>query len=96
MDYVQKLKNYMDKEGRLTEWPSPRNRKGLQRVALEYLASKFEFERTYTEKEVNAILNQFHTFHDHALLRRELYDKGFFDRKLDGTAYWRTDSVSEN
>jgi hypothetical protein len=90
MDYPPELKHYIDKEGRLTDWPSPRNKKGLQRLALEYLASKFEFDRTYTEKEVNAILNQFHTFGDHALLRRELYDKRFFDRKVDGTAYWRT------
>lgn len=88
--YPRELKSYMDKEGRLTEWPSPRNKKNLQRLVLEYLASKFEFDRNYTEREVNAILNQFHTFKDHALLRRELYDKRYFDRKLDGTAYWRT------
>ena len=87
--YPKELKNYMDAEGHLTDWPSPRNKKGLQRIALEYLASKFEFDRTYTEKEVNAILKQFHTFGDHALLRRELYDKRFFNRKVDGTAYWR-------
>jgi hypothetical protein len=35
----------------------------------------------YTEKEVNAILKQYHTFEDRALLRRELYDKRYFDRK---------------
>lgn len=90
-DPLAELKNYMDEQGRLTEWPSPRNKKGLQQLALEYLAGKFEFDRHYTEKEVNAILRTWHTFGDHALLRRELYDKMFFDRKVDGTAYWRTE-----
>lgn len=84
------LKNHLDDQGRLTEWPSPRNKKGLQKVALEYLASKFEMNTTYTEKEVNAILKNWHTFGDHAILRRELYDKCYFDRKNDGSQYWRT------
>ena len=84
------LKNHMDDQGRLVEWPSPRSKKGLQKIALDYLASKFEVGITYTEKEVNAILKQWHTFGDHALLRRELYDKRYFDRKNDGSQYWRT------
>jgi hypothetical protein len=84
------LKNHMDDQGRLIEWPSPRNKKGLQKLALEYLASKFEMGVIYTEKEVNAILKQYHTFEDEALLRRGLYDKRYFDRKNDGSQYWRT------
>ncbi len=91
LPYPRELKSYIDKEGRLTQWPSPTNKKGLQRMALVYLASKFEFERQYSEREVNAILKEWHTFGDHALLRRELYDKGFFDRKVDGSQYWRTE-----
>jgi hypothetical protein len=86
------LKNHLDEQGRLIEWPPPRNKKGLQTVALNYLASKFEMGATYSEKEVNAILKQWHTFGDHALLRRELYDKRYFDRKNDGSQYWRTNS----
>ena len=89
------LKNHMDDQGRLTEWPSPRNKKGLQMVALEYLASKFEIGATYTEKDVNAILKNWHTFGDHALLRRELYNKRYFDRKNDGSQYWRTNPKDE-
>jgi hypothetical protein len=84
------LKNHLDTQGRLTEWPSPRHKKGLQKVAFEYLAAKFEMGATYTEKEVNAILKSWHPFGDHALLRRELYDKRYFDRKNDGSQYWRT------
>lgn len=84
------LKNHLDDQGRLIEWPSPRNKKGLQKVALGYLASKFEMGSSYSEKEVNAILKSWHTFGDHALLRRELYNKRYFDRKNDGSQYWRT------
>jgi len=84
------LKYHLDDQGRLTAWPSSRNKKSLQKIALDYLASKFAMEVTYTEKEVNAILKQWHTFADHALLRRELYDKCYFDRKNDGSQYWRT------
>lgn len=90
MDIPDELKHHIDEQGRLKEWPSPRSKKGLQRIALQYLASKFETGVFYTEKEVNAILRQFHTFEDPALLRRELYDKGYFDRELNGSKYWRT------
>ena len=78
------LKNHMDDQGRLVEWPLPRSKKSLQKIALDYLASKFEIGVTYTEKEVNVILKAWHT------LRRELYDKRDFDRKNDGSQYWRT------
>jgi hypothetical protein len=54
----------------------------------QYLASKFESGVTYTEKEVNTLLNQYHTFGDPALLRRELFENGLIDRMRDGSAYW--------
>ena len=44
----------------------------------------------YTEKEVNAILNRCHTFEDWALLRRELFERGYLNRERDGSTYWRT------
>jgi hypothetical protein len=81
------LKNHLDGEGRLMLWPSKRT---LQLVALDYLASKFEAEKVYSEKEVNTLLGQFHTFGDAALLRRELYEKGLLNRAKDGSEYWRT------
>ncbi len=88
MDYKTELKNYLDEEGRLKEWPSKRNKGKFQLLALEYLATKFEPGLTYTEKEVNLLLKQHHTFGDHAMLRRELFEKGLINRERDGSAYW--------
>jgi hypothetical protein len=81
------LKNHLDSEGRLTLWPSKR---GLQIIALDYLAEKLDAAQTYTEREMNALLNQWHTFGDPALLRRELYERGLLNREKDGSAYWRS------
>ncbi|WP_026736479.1 DUF2087 domain-containing protein [Fischerella sp. PCC 9605] len=89
MDYQAELKSYLDEQGRVKEWPSKRNKGKFQKLVLEYLASKFESGVTYTEKEVNTLLNQYHTFGDPALLRRELFENGLIDRKRDGSAYWR-------
>ena len=58
-------------------------------MALEFLAAKFEVGREYSEKEVNEILNQNHTFGDPAMLRRELYIARLLDRTPDGSRYWR-------
>lgn len=83
------LQPYLDEEGRVTRWPGRRFRQDIDLI-LNYLAGKFEPGRTYTEKEVNAILNAAHTFEDWALLRRELFDKGYLNRTKDGAQYWRT------
>jgi hypothetical protein len=85
---TRQLKGFLDKDLKLKTWPS-RKHKDKQLLALEYLASKFEPVREYSEKEVNEILSRHHTFGDPALIRRELYMKGFFDRALDGSRYWR-------
>jgi hypothetical protein len=87
-NYLDELKSYLDELGRVKEWPSKRNKGKFQKLVLEYLASKFEVDVIYTEKEVNALLNQYHTFGDPALLRRELFERGLIDRKRDNSAYW--------
>ena len=86
-NYLDELKSYLDEQGRVKEWPS-RNKGKFQKLVLEYLASKFEVDAIYTEKEVNALLNGHHTFGDPAMLRRELFERGLIDRKRDGSAYW--------
>lgn len=88
MDDFPELRHYLDEHGRLKEWPSRRNKGQVQQKALEYLASKFEPHLYYNEREVNALLNQHHTFGDPALLRRELCDRGLLDRVKNGAAYW--------
>ena len=87
MGIPEQLKGFLDKDFKLKSWPSSKN-KNKQLLALEYLTSKFEAGREYSEKEVNQILNQNHTFGDPALLRRELFMKRFFDRTPDGSKYW--------
>ena len=87
MNNGAKLQNHLDAEGRLTLWPSKRT---LQLLALDYLATKLEPRCVYSEKEINALLNSWHTFGDPALLRRELYERGLLNRAKDGSEYWRT------
>jgi hypothetical protein len=59
------------------------------RVAvLEYLCGKFEKNRIYTEKEINQMIDRWHTFGDYFLLRRSLIDYRFMARKPDGSQYW--------
>lgn len=80
----QKLKNFLDAQGKLTAFPA---RRKMKVYALFYLADKFEAGKTYTERQVNDLLLGWHTFSDPATLRRELYDYRFLDRAADGSQY---------
>lgn len=62
----------------------PASRKKLL-VILRWLVERFEMETRYTEKEVNAIINQHHE--DHATLRREMVDYRMMKREKG--VYWR-------
>lgn len=77
---------FLDSSGLVKQWPKKLSDKKL---VLAYLASKFEFDRSYHEREVNEILKRWHTFSDWPLLRRELFEQGFFDRNRSGTNYQR-------
>lgn len=85
VDFILELKNYLDGYGKLKVYPSKNKYKLL---ALEYLGSKFEKEKIYTEREINEVLNKYHSFNDCCLLRRELYNKKIIDRLKDGSKYW--------
>lgn len=80
------ISNFLDAEGRVTQWPAKHFNKQL---VLEYLVMKFSMGKFYTEQEVNAILKKWHTFGDWAILRRSLVDYKFMERKIDGTEYRR-------
>jgi DNA-binding transcriptional ArsR family regulator len=56
-------------------------------AVLRWLATRFEPGKTYTEREVNAIIEQAHP--DYATLRRELVDFHFLERQGGGGTYWR-------
>lgn len=83
-DHARKALRQFDAQGRLVRWPS---RFAVQRVALWLLWTRFEAKRTYTEKEVNAVLREAHLFGDHATLRRELVNHKLLARKDDCSEY---------
>jgi hypothetical protein len=58
-------------------------------LVLKYLASKFEIGKEYTEGQVNVIIDDWHTFGDYFILRRELVDCGLLKRLPNGSKYWR-------
>ncbi|HEY5560981.1 MAG TPA: DUF2087 domain-containing protein [Clostridiaceae bacterium] len=92
MDLAQELKNYLDNMGRLKLFPSKKRYKIL---SLMYLATKFEKGVTYTEKQINEILDNSHTFNDRCLLRRELFNNKFLGRLKDCSKYWMEEKQPE-
>lgn len=85
MQTYKSIKGHLNENQQITSWPAKRSK---VKVAITYLATKFDFDRKYTEKEVNEILNQHHTFSDAALLRREMFGYKLLGRTLDGREYW--------
>jgi hypothetical protein len=59
----------------------------VQRLALWALWTRFDARRVYSEREVNEILKAWHTYGDHATLRRELINHRLMTRKSDCSAY---------
>lgn len=80
----ERIRNFLDADGRLTLFPAKRK---MKMYVLFYLAQKFEAGKQYTEREVNDLLLCWHTFSDPATLRRELYDYRFLNRSADGRSY---------
>ncbi len=75
-----------DDAGRLVRLP---NKLSVQQMTMWALWTQFAAHRRYTEKEVNAISNAFHTFGDQATLRRELVNMKLLGRKSDCSEYWK-------
>ncbi len=88
-------KQYRDDDGRIIHWPRRKNRKHQLNI-LRYLVTKFEVDRSYTEREVNDILKAYHTFEDWAMLRRELFVLGWMNRESNGTNYTRVARTLED
>ena len=80
------MNKLINKSEGIVRWPKkPKDKQ----FTIEWLSPKFKFEKQYSEKEVNQIINENHSFNDIALLRRELVSKSFLGRKIDGSVYWR-------
>lgn len=76
-------------DGLWTRWPS---KASSQILCLWALWSAIPPRREFSEKEFNAFLKARHTFGDHALLRRSLFDLGLVSRERDGSAYRRIET----
>lgn len=83
---MEKIDRFIDNEGKIKVWTKKRE---VKIEILKYLASKFQYDHLYKEKEVNSIIMKWHTFEDYFLLRRSLIDYGFLCRKKDCSEYWR-------
>ena len=84
MELTHILRNFLAEDGKLTAFPAKRK---MKLYTLFYLARKFQAEKDYTEREVNDLLLDWHSFADPATLRRELYEYHFLDRSRDGKVY---------
>ena len=84
MELIPILRNFLDTDGKLTAFPAKRK---MKLYALLYLAQKIPADTDFSEREINDILLDWHTFADPATLRRELYDYRFLDRSRDGNVY---------
>lgn len=83
---MAKFENFLDDLGRVKNWPAKHS---MKKAVLEYIASKFEENKFYTEKEVNSIIEEWHTFNDYFIIRRGMVDYKLLSRTRDGSKYWR-------
>lgn len=80
------ISRFLDEDGKIRQLPS---KEMPRRLILNYLAAKFVCGKDYTEKQVNAIISEWHTFNDYFILRRELIEHKLLSRTTDGSRYWK-------
>lgn len=80
------ISKFLDEKGRITKLSQ---KEKIRIATLQYLAEKFEENRDYSEKEVNAICEEWHTFGDFFMLRREMIDNELLCRETNGSRYWK-------
>ena len=84
------LENYYDSNGLLKQWPS---KKPLQKIILKRFKDYFEYNKDYTEKEINEIIKSKIAFNDIEMIRRELYNNLILNRLLNGSKYWKEEQM---
>jgi DNA-binding HxlR family transcriptional regulator len=87
--YRQKVLTTFLRRGRLVSIPAQLKKR---QIILEKLVQEFEPDRTYTEREVNQILVDWHD--DVATLRRGLIEQGLMQR--ESGRYWRIPPINES
>ncbi|HNB35931.1 MAG TPA: DUF2087 domain-containing protein [Anaerolineales bacterium] len=78
------LKAHLNPDGSIKQVPL---QPAKLKVILDYLIQFFEFDKDYTEKEVNTIIRRFNE--DTAGLRRDMIEARMMARESDGSRYWR-------
>lgn len=86
---MNNIENFIDSTGKIKIWPS---KKDLKVEVLKYVAGKFEYNCFYSEKEVNDIIEKYHTFGDYFLLRRGLIESKLLSRTRNGAKYWKNEN----
>lgn len=81
----KEIRHFLDDKERIRQYPSKRKQ---QVISMLYLADKFDADNKYTESEINDILDQWATFNDRAMLRRDMINTGILGRKTDCSEYW--------
>ncbi len=81
---MKRFKNVISENRTIKQWPS---KSLLKQMALIYIWSKLDQDRTYTSKEISEAIDSMIEFGDFALIRRELFDRGYLDRTADGREY---------
>ncbi len=81
-EYRQKVIDTFFEYGKLKAIPAQRKK---ERIVLEVIADQFEYDRIYSEREVNIIIADFHD--DFCTIRRDMIGEGLLDRNTKG--YWR-------
>ncbi len=81
-EYRQRVIDSFFEYGKLKSIPVQRKK---ERIILEEIVRHFEYDRVYTEREVNIIIADFHD--DFCTLRRDMISEKLMDRDRDG--YWR-------
>ncbi len=84
-DSADARRRLLSDDGKVKRWPK---REAEKQFVLYYLQSRFIRGRDYSEAEVNEVLRAWHTFDDHALLRREMFERHLLGREKDGSRYW--------
>ena len=83
--YRQKVIDAFFEYGKLKAIPAQRKK---ERIILEVIVQEFEFDRIYSEREVNIIIADF--YDDFCTIRRDMIGEGLMDRDTRG--YWRVRS----
>ena len=84
-EYRQRIIDTFIEYGKLKSIPAQQKK---ERIVLEVIVQAFEYDKIYSEREVNIIIADFHD--DFCTIRRDMIGERLLDRDTKG--YWRVKS----